>query len=92
MIKICVALILKKFYGSYTWVICSSCGLLGISGAIRSCNGLAEEDKNTLSKKLGNCDDFSALSRRRGTIPLSALESGNRVAEKVLGLLVPESR
>ena len=54
------------------------------------------DDKNTLSKKLGNEgaaaeneDDFSSLSQwRRGRGPLSsaAPRSGRKVAENVLGL------
>jgi hypothetical protein len=54
------------------------------------------DDKNTLSKKLGNEgaaaeneDDFSSLSQwRRGRCPLSSAvpRSGRKVAENVLGL------
>ncbi len=56
------------------------------------------DDKNTLSKKLGNEgaaaeneDDFSSLSQwRRGRGPLSSAvpRSGRKVAENVLGLAV----
>ncbi len=58
------------------------------------------EDKNTLSKKLGNEgaaaeneDDFSSLSQwRRGRGPLSSAvpRSGRKVAENVLGLAVTD--
>ncbi len=56
------------------------------------------DDKNTLSKKLGNEgaaaeneDDFSSLSQwRRGRGPLSSAvpRSGRKVAENVLGLAI----
>jgi hypothetical protein len=53
----------------------------------RLCGSLVEDDKKTLSKKLGNEDDFSSLSNcLRGKCSLSALVSGKSVAENVLGL------
>ncbi len=60
------------------------------------------DDKNTLSKKLGNEgaaaeneDDFSSLSQwRRGRGPLSSAmpRSGRKVAENVLGLSITDRK